>query len=434
MSGLKILNSIFTGNFMSFDTLGLADFMEQSVAELQYDNPTDIQKLAIPEVLAGKDIVAEAQTGTGKTAAFGLPIMQQINELPAKKKKISILSLTVVPTRELAIQVATAFKAFAKHSPKKIKMISLIGGESIEDQIRGLRMGIDVVVATPGRLLEIMRRGEIRLVELNSLVLDEADKMLDLGFNDELMALLEKLPKQRQNLLFSATFPEKVLKLSEVFLSDPVRLKVEEENLTVDSIEQRVIEVDTDKRRPLLQHFLSTEEWNQVMVFVASKKAARNLAQKLSRDGFPATSLHGDLDQSERFEALKDFKNKKYKVLVATDIAARGIDVEKLSCVVNYDLPRSPLDYVHRIGRTGRAGENGLAISFIDGEATAHFKVIEKKVSIKLEREQIEGFEFTGEIPQRKKGAAPVKGKRKSKKDKLREQKALEDKQPKDSE
>ena len=275
-------------------------------------------------------------------------------------------------------------------------MISLIGGESIEDQIRGLRMGIDVVVATPGRLLEIIRRGEIRLVELNSLVLDEADKMLDLGFNDELMALLEKLPKQRQNLLFSATFPEKVLKLSEAFLSDPVRLKVEEENLTVDSIEQRVIEVDTDKRRPLLQHFLNTEEWNQVMVFVASKKAARNLAQKLTRDGFPATALHGDLDQSERFEALKDFKNKKYKVLVATDIAARGIDVEKLSCVVNYDLPRSPLDYVHRIGRTGRAGENGLAISFTDGESSAHFKVIEKKVSIKLGREQIEGFEFTG--------------------------------------
>ena len=416
---------------MSFDTLGLAEFIKQSIADLQYENPSDIQKLAIPEVLAGKDIIAEAQTGTGKTAAFGLPIMQQINELPEKKKKISILSLTVVPTRELAIQVATAFKAFAKHSPRKIKMISLIGGESIEDQIRGLRMGIDVVVATPGRLLEIIRRGEIRLVELESLILDEADKMLDLGFHDELMALLEKLPKKRQNLFFSATFPNKVLELSEAFLTEPVRLVVPKENLIVDSVVQRVIEVDTDKRRPLLQSFLEKEDWNQVMVFVASKKAARNLAQKLTRDGFPATGLHGDLGQSERFEALKDFKNKKYRVLVATDIAARGIDVEKLSCVINYDLPRSPLDYVHRIGRTGRAGEEGLALSFIDSESAAHFRVIEKKVSIGLEREQIEGFEFTGKIPKRIKGAAPVKGKRKSKKDKLREQKALGNKQQK---
>ena len=413
---------------MSFNTLGLSEYILEAIADLAYDQPTPIQSLAIPEVLDEKDIIAEAQTGTGKTAAFGLPLMQQINELPDKKKKISILSLTVVPTRELAIQVATAFKAFAKHSPKKIKMISLIGGENIEDQIRGLRMGVDVVVATPGRLLDIIRRGEIRLVELDTLVLDEADKMLDLGFHDELLELLEKLPKTRQNLLFSATFPQKVLDLSEKFLTEPVRIVAPKENLTVDAVTQRVIEVDTDKRRPLLQHFLKNEDWDQIMVFVASKKAARNLAQKLTRDDIPATSLHGDLDQSQRFEALKSFKNKKVKVLVATDIASRGIDVEKLSCVVNYDLPRSPLDYVHRIGRTGRAGENGIALSFIDAESAAHFKVIEKKVSITLDREQIEGFEFTGEIPLRKKGAAPVKGKRKSKKDKLREQKALEEK------
>ncbi|MCH2206123.1 MAG: DEAD/DEAH box helicase [Lentisphaerales bacterium] len=414
---------------MSFSSLEFPDYLLNAVADLKYEQPTAVQLQAIPEILAGKDVVAEAQTGTGKTAAFGLPITKLLNDLPDKKKKISILSLVVVPTRELAIQVATAYKAFAKHSPKKIKMISLIGGESIEDQIRGLRMGVDIVVATPGRLLEIIRRGEIRLVELNTLVLDEADKMLDLGFNDELLALLEKLPKGRQNLLFSATFPEKVLDLSEKFLTDPVRILIEKESLTVDSVEQRVIEVDTDKRRPLLQYFLKSEEWDQVMVFVASKKAARNLAQKLTRDGFESKALHGDLDQSERFEALKSFKSKKVKVLVATDIAARGIDVEKLSCVVNFDLPRSPLDYVHRIGRTGRAGEKGIALSFIDGEAAAHFKLIEKKSGIRLEREQIEGFEYTGEIPKRMKGAAPIKGKRKSKKDKLREQKALEDNQ-----
>ena len=214
-------------------------------------------------------------------------------------------------------------------------MISLIGGEKIEYHIRGLRMGADIVIATPGRLLEIIKRTEIRLVELETLILDEADKMLDLGFSEELKALLEKLPAKRQNLFFSATFPPKVMDLSEKFLDNPTRVKIEEEQLTVKAIDQRVIEVNAENRRPLLQHLLSTEKWRQVMVFVGSKTAARNLAIKLTKNGQTAIGFHGDLDQSSRFEALRQFKNKEVKVLVATDIASRGIDIEKLSCVIN---------------------------------------------------------------------------------------------------
>ncbi|MCM8533247.1 MAG: DEAD/DEAH box helicase [Lentisphaeraceae bacterium] len=410
---------------MSFSSLELPDYLLNTIAELNYEQPTAVQLQAIPEILAGKDVIAEAQTGTGKTAAYALPIIKHLNELPDKKKKVSVLSVTVVPTRELAIQVAAAFKSYSKNSPKKLKMISLIGGESISDQVRGLRMGVDIVIATPGRLLELIRRTEIRLVEVEALVLDEADKMLDLGFNDELMALLEKLPKTRQNLLFSATFPQKVLTLSEKFLTDPVHVSIERDQLTVDSVSQRVIEVNKDNRRPLLQKLIEDEkDWDQIMVFVASKKAARNLAVKLTKQGIVSVGFHGDLDQEQRFMALKQFRTKKAKVLVATDIAARGIDIEKLSCVVNYDLPRSPMDYVHRVGRTGRAGESGVAVSFIDHDSRAHFKLIEKRSNIQLEREQIEGFELTGEATPKAEGKAPVKGKRKSKKDKLREEQA----------
>ncbi|MCM8538281.1 MAG: DEAD/DEAH box helicase [Lentisphaeraceae bacterium] len=408
---------------MSFNALDLPDYILRTVEELCYSQPTAIQEQAIPLINERKDVIAEAQTGTGKTAAYALPIIKHLNELPDKKKKVSVLSVTVVPTRELAIQVAAAFKSYSKHSPKKLKMISLIGGESIEDQVRGLRMGIDIVIATPGRLLELIRRTEIRLVELETLVLDEADKMLDLGFNDELMALLEKLPKTRQNLLFSATFPQKVLTLSEKFLTEPIHISIERDQLTVDSVTQRVIEVNKENRRPLLQKLIEDEKsWDQIMVFVASKKAARNLAVKLTKAGITSVGFHGDLDQEQRFMALKQFKSNKAKVLVATDIAARGIDIEKLSCVVNYDLPRSPLDYVHRVGRTGRAGESGIAISFIDHDTQAHFKLIEKRSNIQLEREQVEGFELTGEATPKPSAKAPVKGKRKSKKDKLREQ------------
>ena len=414
---------------MSFSSLDLPEYILQALEKLSYKEPTAIQQQAIPQILEGKDVVAEAQTGTGKTAAFALPLIKKLNELPDKKKKISVLTLVLVPTRELAIQVATSFKNYSLNSPKKIKMISLIGGEKIEDQIYGLRTGVDVVVATPGRLLDIIKRGEIRLVELEHLVIDEADKMLDLGFSEELNALLEKLPKSRQNLLFSATFPPKVISLSDQFTDKPEKIVVESGLTAVEAISQRVIQVNRENRRPLLTKLLKEEPWDQTMVFVASKRAARNLAEKLKKADIKAVGFHGDLDQAERLNVLKQFRKKEYSVLIATDIAARGIDIEKLSCVVNYDLPRSPRDYTHRIGRTGRAGESGVAISFVDHETEAHFRIIEKRYGKRLDREQLEGFELSGEAPKKQKGSAPVKGKRKSKKDKLREQAAREEKE-----
>lgn len=411
---------------MSFSSLNLPEYLLQAVDALSYKEPTSIQEQAIPLIIEGKNVVAEAQTGTGKTAAFALPVIKKLNELPDKKKKISVLTLVLVPTRELAVQLAASFKSYSQFSPKKIKMISLIGGENIQDQIRGLRMGVDVVVATPGRLLDIIKRSEIRLVELEHLIIDEADKMLDLGFIEELNALLEKLPKTRQNLLFSATFPPKVVTLSEKFVENPEKVIIESGLSAVEAIEQRVIQVNRENRRNLLTKLLKEETWNQTMVFVVSKRAARNLAEKLKKEGIKAVGFHGDLDQSERLSVLKQFRKKEHQVLIATDIAARGIDIEKLSCVVNYDLPRSPRDYTHRIGRTGRAGESGVAISFVDHETEAHFRIIEKRYSNRLDREQIEGFELTGEAPERVKGQAPVKGKGKSKKDKLRELAAKE--------
>ena len=409
---------------MSFNSLDLPDYLLQALDKLSYEEPTAIQSQAIPLILAGRDLAAEAQTGTGKTAAFALPVIKKINDLPPKKKKISVLSLVLVPTRELALQVAASYKAYAEFSPSKIKVLSVIGGERIEDQIRGLRMGLDIVVATPGRVLELIERQEIRLFELEILVLDEADKMLDLGFSEELTKLLTILPAKRQTLLFSATLPQKVVELSEKILNEPVRVSIDSDQPTVEAIQQRVIRVNRGNRRPLLSQLLTSESWTQVMVFVVSKRAARNLALKLTRDGHSAAGFHGDLDQSERIKVLKGFKNKEVNILVATDIACRGIDIDKLSCVINYDLPRSPKDYVHRIGRTGRAGESGVAISFIDYETEAHFKLIEKRAEISLDQEEIEGFELTGEASEEKKGPAPVKGKGKSKKDKLREKEA----------
>ncbi len=411
---------------MSFESLGLPEYLLKTLLAEAYAAPTPIQTLAIPRVLEGVDVIGVAQTGTGKTAAFALPIIMQLNDESPSAGNESLTKgapqvLAIAPTRELALQVAAAFKTYAKLSPRKIRVVSVIGGEDLENQISALRRGIEVVVATPGRLLDLIERDQLRLSNVKTLVLDEADKLLDLGFADELDSLLTKLPNTRQNLLFSATFSPKVEGLSARFLIDPVRVAVEGEEPTVEKISQRVFEVDADARRGLLQHLLSTENWNQVLVFVATKVKARNLAHKLVQAGFSAADFHGDLEQDERIEALNGFKRQTYKILVATDVAARGIDIDKLSCVVNFDLPRSPNDYVHRIGRTGRAGELGVAISFIDHDSAPHFELIEKRAGIELEREEIEGFELKGDAPRRHRGGAPVKGKRPSKKDRLRE-------------
>jgi superfamily II DNA/RNA helicase len=402
----------------SFSELGLAPHMQRVVDAVQYREPTPIQEHAIPLILEGNDLIAQAQTGTGKTAAFALPILQMLNELDQKTG--AVRALVLAPTRELAQQVATAFNRYAQAIPRAIRATSIIGGEDIVDQLDRLDRGVDIVVATPGRLLELIREDEIDFDELRFLVIDEADKLLDLGFAEELELLLQALPAQRQNLLFSATYPDKVLQLSEQVMQNPIRVTVDSDIPTVTNITQRVIEVNSDNRGPLLRHLINEEAWDHVLIFVSSKRAAHNLALKLKRDGIRADAFHGDLDQEQRMWVLGQFKKRKIKVLIATDIAARGIDIQNLACVINYDLPRSPADYIHRIGRTGRAGSSGIAISFIGHADQDHFALIEKRARLQLEREQIPGFELTGEAPARRKGEPPVKGKRPNKKEKAR--------------
>lgn len=403
----------------TFKSLGLPDHLLQSVQDLGFEAPTPIQALAIPAISAGSDLAGEAQTGSGKTAAFVLPILARLCDTPSAATP-QVRVLTLAPTRELALQVALVFTSLAKRSPRPIGILGVIGGEPIEQQIASLAQGVEVVVATPGRLLDLIDRGVVDLAALEVLVLDEADRLLELGFSDELAALLTSIPKARQTLVFSATLPQSVLDLAKDVLRDPVTVRVDEAPAGPSGIHQRVIEVDRGARRMLLQHLLQTEDWGRTLVFVATRRACENLSAKLRKGGIRATELHGGLEQADRVAVLAKFKRGRASVLVATDLAARGIDVPKLGAVVNFDLPRSTSDYLHRIGRTGRAGETGVAVSFIDHTSAAHFRLIEKRSQIDLPRERVAGFELTGEPPDPTKGPAPVKGKRMSKKDKLR--------------
>jgi superfamily II DNA/RNA helicase len=405
---------------MLFSKLSLSNELKIALSENRYIDTTPIQEKVIPLVLEQKDIMAKAQTGSGKTASFVLPIL----ELWKKEKyqgKAKIRCLVLTPTRELALQVSEVFTIFSKNLNKKPKVVSVIGGESIGEQLLDIQKGCDIVVATTGRLLDILKKKQINLATLEFLVLDEADKMLDLGFEEELELLLESLPLKRQNLLFSATYPPKILKIVSKITKNPIEEFIENEKTTVETINQRVIEVNKENRSALLRHLITQEKWEQVLVFMANKRSCDNIAAKFRRYGFEADSFHGDLIQDERNETLEEFKGKKIKILFATDIAARGLHIENISCVVNFDLPRAAADYIHRIGRTGRAGKSGVAISFISHEDKEHFSLIEKRSDINLTKEQIEGFELSGVPLKKEKGNAPVKGKRKSKKDKLRE-------------
>lgn len=410
---------------MPFSTLSLCEQIEHALHKSGFTEPTPIQQKVIPLVLAKHDVMARAQTGSGKSASFVLPVLELWSrDLREGKPKIRVLVLT--PTRELTLQVAEAFATFGAFLPKKPKVVTVIGGEKIGDQMLSVQKGCDIVVATSGRLLEILHKQQINLSHIDFFILDEADKMLDLGFAEELELILREIPAKRQNLLFSATYPQKMLDIASKITKEPVEVSIEEEEPTVQSIAQRVIEVNRESRGPLLRHLLESEKWEQVLVFMANKRAADNIAEKFKKYGFSADSFHGDLLQEERTHTLQKFKEKKIRILFATDIAARGLDINDISCVVNFDLPRSPADYIHRIGRTGRAGKSGLAVSFISHEEKAHFALIEKRSKIRLEREQVAGYELTGDAPVKEKGPAPVKGKGKSKKDRAREQ-ALKD-------
>ena len=413
---------------MKFLSLDLSPALQNILQEKNFVHPTPIQAKVIPLVLSNKDVVAQAQTGSGKSASFILPLLQlwSENRDSAKKGKIRLIVLT--PTRELTLQIAQTFKEFSKYLKKTPQIVSLIGGEGIGDQLYSIQQGCDILVATSGRFLDVLKKKQMNLSYLHHFVLDEADKMLNLDFAEELDLVLASLPNRRQNLLFSATYPQKMLDLVEKVMTNPVQVKIEETQ-TLQSIHQRVIEVNAQKRAPLLRHLLKENRWKLVLVFMASKRATDNIAHKFRKHGMQAASFNADLEQDIRNNTLQAFKEAKVNILFATDIASRGLDIDNIECIINYDLPRSPADYIHRIGRTARAGKSGEAISFIDHESQAHFGLIEKRSGIKLPRESIQGFELEGEAPQKIKGAAPRKGKGKSKKDKLREKREKECKQ-----
>jgi ATP-dependent RNA helicase RhlE len=410
---------------MPFSSLGLSAPLIRAVEESNYVAPTPIQTAVIPAVLAGRDVWACAQTGSGKTAAFALPLLQQ-HAGERAETPLQVRALILVPTRELAAQVGESIRSYARYLPRPVKVLAVFGGVSINPQMMALRGGADVIVATPGRLLDLVDHNALRLQSVARLVLDEADRLLDLGFADELRSILERLPEQRQNLLFSATFPPEVHALAESLLHDPVRVDVPATAETTPDILQRAIRVDTARRTQLLRHLIQEHNWTRVLVFVATKYATEHVAEKLRRAGIKATAFHGELSQGARTKALADFKASKLQVVVATDVAARGIDITQLPAVVNYDLPRSAADYTHRIGRTGRAGESGVAVSFVVANSEAHFRLIEKRHRLELARETIAGFEpVETAAPAEAPAAAStggIKGKRKSKKDKLREQ------------
>jgi ATP-dependent RNA helicase RhlE len=409
--------------------LGLAPALAQRVAAIGWATPTAIQAAAIPAVLQGRDVLGLAATGSGKTAAFLLPLLQRLLADPAllDERPRRLRALVLAPTRELAAQIGAVARSLAP----QLETVVAVGGLSINPQMMALRGGAHLVVATPGRLLDLVGQRALRLSAVGLLVLDEADRLLDLGFAEEIGRLLALLPARRQTLLFSATMPDTVAALAaRVLHNDALRLEAPRTGeAAAPDILQRAIEVDTARRTPLLRQLIASAGWDRVLVFVATQYATEHVAEKLRRAGLSAAALHGQLSQGRRSQVLADFDQRRLTVLVATDLAARGIDVAQLAVVVNHDLPRSALDHTHRIGRTGRAGQAGLAVSFICADAPgseAHFRLIEKRLRQRLPREQVPGFEPVALAP-----VAPsdphggIKGRRKSKKDKLREAAAV---------
>ena len=390
-------NNTEVTNAARFTQLSLITPLTARLAEMEYQQPTPIQAQAIPNVLAGRDLIAGANTGSGKTATFALPLLQKLFTEKSQSRKATgkegnfVSGLILVPTRELAKQVADSMRSYAAHLNGAIKTVAVFGGVSVNTQMLALRGGTDILVATPGRLLDLISSNAIKLDRVKTLVLDEADRMLSLGFTEELSALLALMPTQKQTLLFSATFPEQVKALTAQLLTNPVEIQVQ--NADASTLVQRVFTVNKGEKTVSLAHLIKQHQWRQVLVFVNSKNGCEHLAYKLSKHGIVAEVFHGDQGQGARNRVLEGFKAGEIDVLIATDIAARGLDIEKLPVVINFDLPRSPPDYMHRIGRSGRAGEVGLALSLIDYEDYHHFKIIEKKNKIRLEREEIIGFE-----------------------------------------
>ncbi|WP_162417504.1 DEAD/DEAH box helicase [Cyclobacterium roseum] len=368
---------------MSFSNLGLSAPLLEAISKAKYENPSPIQIKAIPAILKKKDIWGLAPTGSGKTAAYVLPVLEMFQGKPSVKSR-SMPVLVLVPTRELATQVEETVSIFSEFLPRKVKSMAVYGGVSINPQMVNL-YGTEILIATPGRLLDLISKNAVEFSALVTLILDEADKMLNLGFKEEVDEILSRLPKKRQNILFSATMDEPVAGLSAKLLHQPVRIEIAQDIVTPSQIKQSAYLVTPENKGPLLRFLISEGNWTQVLVFASSKRAADNLAAKLKKHGIQAQSFHGDKSQAARTESLRNFKQGNLRVLVATDLASRGIDIQFLPHVVNYELPRSPKDYIHRIGRTGRAGSEGEAISLISEEDKHHFKVIQKKMKRRVE-------------------------------------------------
>lgn len=381
---------------MSFNTLGLSKPILQAIADQGYTTPTPIQKQAIPVVLQGRDLLAGAQTGTGKTAGFTLPLLENLSKTPSKQGKKQVRALIVTPTRELAAQVAESVDTYGKNLHFNTAVI--FGGVSINPQISKLRKGVDIVIATPGRLLDLVGQKALDLRQVEVLVLDEADRMLDMGFIHDIKKILAILPAKRQNLLFSATFSDEIKRMSDSLLNNPALIEVARRNTASETVDQAVHLVDKVRKRELLSKMISDGNWKQVLVFTRTKHGANRLTEQLNKDGISAAAIHGNKSQTARTKALANFKNGEVRVLVATDIAARGIDIDQLPHVVNFELPNVAEDYVHRIGRTGRAGREGQAISLVCVDELDLLKGIEKLIKRPITKITTEGFKVDPSI------------------------------------
>lgn len=391
---------------MSFKDLGLSDALLKAVSEKGYTTPSPIQQKAIPVVLQGKDVLASAQTGTGKTAGFTLPMIDRLLSNPRQGRR-KIRALVLTPTRELAAQIYDNVREYSKYVD--IKSTVIFGGVNQNPQVRTIRQGIDILVATPGRLLDLENQRLLSLSDVEFLVLDEADRMLDMGFIHDIKKVLRMVPAKRQNLLFSATFNADIKKFASSILTNPVLVEATPENTTAEKVEQKTYRVDKGRKTEMLTKFIKEGNWDQVLVFTRTKHGANRLSQKLEKEGISSAAIHGNKTQNARIKALAGFKSGKVRVLVATDIAARGLDIPLLPHVVNYELPNVPEDYVHRIGRTGRAGASGQAISLVGVDEVAYVRGIEKLLGEKLHSEVLEGFQPTDTIAELKAQAAENK-------------------------
>ena len=381
---------------MSFSNLGLSESILKAVEKQGYKTPSPIQEQAIPAILKGKDIMAAAQTGTGKTAGFTLPLLEILSKGPkAKPKQVRTLILT--PTRELAAQVEASVIAYGKHL--NLYSTVVFGGVKINPQIKRLQKGVDILVATPGRLMDLYQQKALRFDQLEILVLDEADRMLDMGFIHDIRKIVSYLPEKRQNLMFSATFSKEIRALAKGMINDPVEISVSPRNTTVKSVKQWIHPVDKKQKSALLAHLIEKNQWTQVLVFARTKHGSDRLCRQLNTKRIPAIAIHGNKSQNQRTRALQDFKKGKVQVMVATDIAARGIDIAQLPHVINFDLPNVPEDYVHRIGRTGRAGKSGHAISLVSADEFKQLRDIERLIKQKLDRKLVDGFEPNHDVP-----------------------------------